>query len=102
MYVALLGLTLVCELSLAAFLLRREPAKRSLLTVALLNLLTHPIAFTLFSAWGTRDGAFTLIESGVVTTEAIGYWLVLRLSWSKALAISASANGLTILLSFVL
>ena len=97
-YWAAFGLTLAVEAPLAALLsgdLRRRAAFHSLL----LNLATHPLAYlALRRGWSS----WTLAELLVAASEAVGFAVVTRLGWPRALLVSAACNGATAGLAFLL
>lgn len=99
LYLAQLLLTIVIE-SGGALLLRRFAGGRSLFPdVILLNLFSHPLAHLLYDA---RILDFAGVELLVILVEALGYRLVTRLSWGRAIFFSVVLNGLTVAASFLL
>lgn len=97
-YLPLLALTLCVEVPLLLWLLADDPAgrRRMLADGPLLNLVSHPLAYLAVTS-GMLTFAWT--EAAVVVFEALGFRLVTRLAWGRALRLSAAANGATILLS---
>ena len=91
------ALTAAIELPLVAAVAPSALRRRAALDSLAVNLLTHPLAWLSFGAgwlpWAT-------IELLVLAVEAIAYRTVTRLSWPRALAASALANGVTAALSF--
>jgi hypothetical protein len=104
-------LTLATEMPVYGLALRRTMAWWSTLLLALLlNLLTHPLAWTAI----TRSKApflqiFFSVEAAVVGVEALVLFTVGRTSWSRhpltpvrALAIAAAANAMSAGLGLIL
>ena len=98
-YLPFLGLTLAIELPIVWLLAARggRMRSRSVCDGALLNLLTHPLAWLSYA--GGFMG-FAAVEGAVFAVELVGYRSVTRLSWSRAELVTAFANGLTASLSF--
>ena len=98
-YACALLVTLVCELALAAALVRRGVRRRVVGDALLLNLLTHPVANMVHAAIG---GGFVGIELGVIAVELLGYRAVTGLSWRRAALVAVVANAVTAALSWPL
>jgi hypothetical protein len=91
-------LTLVVEVPVAAYLLRREEPDRVrlLLLVAFASLATHPIVWYVWTQVflvGTPE-YLVVAEAWAVGVEAVFYWAAFRgLRPSRALLISVAANA---------
>jgi hypothetical protein len=83
------ALTLLVEVPLAALLAATRPRRRAAVDAALLNLVTHPLAYA-----AVRRGLapFAAVELLVAGAESVGYRIVTRLSWPRALAVSLVCN----------
>ncbi len=68
-------------------------------TVMGLNLITHPLAWSMFDY---LPGSFWLIEAAVILAETIGLVLILKTSPSRALILSFLMNSVTIFIGFLL
>ena len=97
-------LTIFCETPVYFFALRRTlGAGHAVLAALALNLLTHPIAWSvLMAAPRAFPRAFLSVEGAVLVVEALGIIVLGRTRWSRrpigvaqALAISLAANGLS-------
>ena len=92
-----LGLTVAVETALA-LVLGGAARRRLLVDTPLLNLFTHPVATLAHQRLGVP---FLAVEVAVVCVEAVGYALVTRLPWRRAVALSAVLNAVTASLSFL-
>ena len=106
-YLPYLGLTVAVELALAALLCRRSHRGRDRMRLAaavvLLNCFTHPLAFLFASeslGFGPRE--FWILEAAVFGAEALGYRWITAMSWGRAVGLSLSCNGATVLVSYLL
>ncbi|MDA1263470.1 MAG: hypothetical protein O2816_00155 [Planctomycetota bacterium] len=99
-YPALLGLTVLTELVIAAVFAPRERRSSFLLVCVLVNAITHPLAFALHGA--SAVGSMAAIEVGVILLEALGYRLAAKASPARALTVATIANGVTWMLSFLI
>ena len=82
-------LTLILELP-AVLLFFRKEWKYALLIGFLLNLFTWPLLHILLFSTGID---INLLELGVAVTEGIGYRLLMRCSWKKAMLLGFLANS---------
>jgi len=88
--------TLLVEVAVAAPLLARsEPRWRAVSAVAFAQLLSHPAVWFVLPALGLHRGAYLVVaESWAIVSELVFYRFVFeRLSWTRALGVSALANG---------
>ena len=94
---ALLG-TIAIETALAR-VLAPGAWKRLRVDTPLLNLLSHPL-LTLV-VW---NGVLSVpaAEIGVILLEAVGYRVLTRLTWKRALGLSVVLNGVTWLIGILL
>jgi hypothetical protein len=97
-------LTIATETPVYLLALRRALGwPRALFVALLLNLLTHPLAWsTITRARDPFPRVFLTVEAGVFVTEAILILVLGRAAWARrrigiteALAISFAANGLS-------
>jgi len=96
-YMLALGVTIVVETGLAC-LLRRKQAKRLVLDVPLMNLVTHPLLHLAM-------GFGLLVPIGefiVMGAEAVIYRTVTRLSLAWSLTLAIVLNTATWMLSYVI
>lgn len=90
-------LTLVVEIPVATFLLRRaEPDRlRLVLLVVFANLATHPLVWFVWTQVflvGTPE-YLVVAEAWAVAAEAVFYWAAFRAAgWRRAIAIAVVAN----------
>lgn len=100
---AFLG-TLATEVPVYVWTLRASLGfRRAVLTALALNVVTHPLAWTVIArAPLPFPGGFLAIEASVWAVEASvlkllshSRWARRRLSWPEALAMSLAANGLS-------
>jgi hypothetical protein len=96
-YTLALGITIVVETGLAC-LLQRKQAKRLVLDVPLMNLVTHPLLHLAMS-FGLLLPVGELLVMGA---EAIMYRTVTRLSLVTSLTLAILLNTLTWLLGYVI
>ena len=91
-------LTCAVELPIVVAIAPRTLRRRASLDSLAANLLTHPLAFYLYTAellsWGT-------IEVGVAVTETLVYGLVTRMPWPRAVLAALLSNGVTAAMSFL-
>lgn len=94
---ALLG-TIAIETALAR-LLAPGAWGRLRIDTPLLNLLSHPLL-----TWVVWRGVLSVpaAEIGVMALEAVGYRLLTRLSWSRAVGLPVVLNGVTWLVGILL
>jgi hypothetical protein len=99
-YVALwsrvFALTLLVEVLVAFPLLQSEASRaRRIGAICAAQLLTHPAVWFILPALGwTRFTYLTIAEAWAVAAELVLYRLVFaKLAWSRALGVSALANG---------
>lgn len=95
LYVQALGLTVAVELGLLLLMTRD---RRALGACVLLNLLTHPIA------WSAVIGGSSIwaVELAVLALEVTGYRVLLRWSWPRAFLAGLLCNSVTTGLSWVI
>lgn len=84
-------ITLLIELPVV-FIFFRNERWYALLTGFLLNLFTWPLLHVILFYTGIH---ITLLELAVAVTEGIGYRIMLNCKWTKAMALSILANGLS-------
>ena len=90
------AVTTLVELAVAVPLLGfGEGRWRRVFTVALAQLVSHPAVWFILPELGMRRGTYlTVAETWAVVSELLLYRLVFeRLSWARALGVSALANG---------
>jgi hypothetical protein len=98
-YAVLLLQTLLVEVPLAVVLAGGAGRRVVVAGAVAVNLFSHPLAhFT----WNSGAASYGAIEIGVAFVEVLGYRLAVGLSWRRAIALSALANGVTVALSFLL
>jgi len=97
-YALAVALTLAVEVPLAALLAATRPRHRGAVDAALLNLVTHPLAYLAIQRWAAP---FAAVELAVAIAEALGYCLVTRLGWRRALVVSLVCNIATGTLSWL-
>ena len=85
------ALTLLLEFPVILLLYRKE-WKKAVVPCLLLNLFTWPLLHYLL--W-TTDISINLMEFGIALLESIGYKLLLKGSWGRALAAGFLANGIS-------
>lgn len=93
------ALTVALELPLVAALAPPGRRRRAVLDGALLNLLTHPLA------WGAVLGLgwpLLPVEAAVTAAEALGYRVVTGLTWRRAGLVSLACNALTTVVGLLL
>jgi hypothetical protein len=88
-YALALALTLAVEVPLAALLAATRLRRRAPVDAALLNLVTHPLAYLAIQRWAVP---FAAVELAVAGAEALGYHMVTRLGWRRRLAVSLVCN----------
>lgn len=95
---AALALTVAVEVPLAVALAPADRRRRIALDGALLNLLTHPIAW-----WAVHGDHAPLlpVELAVTAVEGLGYWRVTKLGGARAAAVTCACNALTTLIGLV-
>lgn len=84
-------ITLVIEAPVVLYAFRKE-LKKAVFPFLLLNFFTWSLLHLLLVET-TMDANW--LEAGVALTEAVGYKLFMRCSWTKALVIAVIANGLS-------
>jgi len=92
----LFALTLGVELAVAVPLLGKDdPLARRAGAVAFAQLASHPLVWFVIPTFGLAGARFLLLAEGwALASELVFYRLVFpRLTWRRALAISALANG---------
>lgn len=90
------ALTLLVELFVAVPLLGKDqPRSRRVAAVAFAQLASHPSVWFVFPAFELPRAAYLFVaETWAVVSELVLYRVVFeQLSWSRALAVSAIANG---------
>ena len=102
-YLSALGLTLLSEAPIVLLGFRRAPRGRVWWVFVAVNLFTHGL---LWAAWFHLPGDYFLrlivCEFAVFAVEAAVYRLLLNVSWSRAAAVSAAANFVSLALGLVL
>ena len=84
-------LTLLIELPIVVLFFRKE-WKFALLAGFLLNLFTWPLLQILLANTALN---VNLLEVGVAIIEGVGYWLLMKCSFKKAMALGFLANGVS-------
>jgi hypothetical protein len=84
-------LTLAIELPIAFFIFRKE-GKFALLICFLLNLFTWPLLHVILFSWDDAINKLLLLELGIAIVESIGYKLLMKCDWQKALVAGFVAN----------
>jgi len=84
-------LTLLVELPIVCTSFRQQ-WRQALLVGFLLNLFTWPLLHLIIFSCNID---INILEIGVAVTEALGYWLLLKCSFKKALLVSFLANGIS-------
>jgi hypothetical protein len=96
--------TIIAETPVYLLALRRTIGwRRAALVALLLNVATHPVAWSVIThAREPFPAVFLLVEAVVLVTEALGLFVLGRLAWSRrrigiveAFAMSLAANGLS-------
>ena len=93
------AVTLFSELAVAVPLLAGAGTRlRRVAAVCLAQLATHPAVWFIWPLFGWPRPTYLLVaESFALVTEALIYRLIFdRLTWSRALAASALANGASV------
>lgn len=98
-YLTALFLTVTIEACVVAALAKSPHRGRRILESVAINLLTHPIAV---SVWDGSPTGFWTIEGVVVFVEALLYRIVSRTDAKTAWMLSICANVPTLALSFAL
>lgn len=99
------AVTLLVELLVAVPLLdRSRPLLRRVGAVVAAQLVSHPSVWFVLPALGLRRSSFLLLAEGwAVVSELLLYRLIyVELPWSRALAVSALANGASFALGTLL
>lgn len=84
-------LTLLLELPIVLLFFKDE-WKFALLIGFLLNLFTWPLLHILLFYTGIN---INILEIGVAITESIGYYLLMKCNWKKAIALGVIANAVS-------
>ena len=95
------ALTTLIELAVAVPLLgENERLWRRLALVTFAQLTSHPIVWFVLPALGWQRGTYLLVaETWAVVSELVLYRVAFeRLAWSRALGVSAVANGASLAL----
>ena len=96
-YFAALAATVLVEALVLAAITRPPLRRRVVIASLFVNLLTHPLAWTLSDGGLPR---FAAVELGVVAAEALLYAAVVPARLGRALVWSLAANAPTIALSW--
>ncbi len=97
-YLMLLGLTLLVEVPLAAWMGGRSRRSVVARTALWSNLLSHPLAYLLMLSAHAEFGA---VEWVVAVVEVLAYRWAAGIGWGRSLAIGLSTNLATVLLALV-
>ena len=88
-------LTFILELPIAGFFFKKRKRRMAYFVCLFVNLVTWPIMniIRLKTEWNLN-----IVEVFVIIAEGIGYWLILKCGWKKAILITIVSNIVSFLI----
>jgi hypothetical protein len=85
-------LTLILELPVAGFFFKKNKRRTVYLVCLFVNLVTWPLINIIRLK---TDLDLNMVQLFAVIAEGVGYWLILRCDWKKAVLVTVASNVLS-------